>query len=369
MTVQARSPSSGAVDWLRLARTASVGPATFHYLIARFGAPAEALEALPSLARRGGHMDPPRPPSREDAEAELQAGWALGARLAITRDGDFPALLAALDPPPPLVWVLGDDALLRRPAVAIVGAREASAGGLRLARDLAAGIGAAGYAIVSGLARGIDAAAHQGSLASGAIAVLAGGVDRAWPPQNQALYDQVRTQGCIVSERPPGFEARAADFPRRNRLIAGLALGVVVVEAELKSGSLITARLAAEQGRDVFAVPGSPLDPRARGCNALLRQGAGLVEDAEDVISALNLMNPMARPPSVPAPPESHDGLDTGDLALRLAGFLSPAPSRIDDLARACGAPAGLVAAALTELALSGRAEILPGGAAVGLSA
>jgi DNA processing protein len=345
-----------------------VGPATYAHLLGLYGSALRALESLPDLAKRGGRSAPLRTLSAAQAQAELAAGAALGARLILSQEPAFPTLLAALDPPPPLIWVLGDETLLSRRAVAVVGAREASSAGQRLARTLAAGLGEGGYVVVSGLARGIDAAAHYGAIASGTIAVLAGGVDSVWPPQNADLYKAILAKGLIVSERPPGYEARAQDFPRRNRLISGLALGVVVVEAELKSGSLITARLAGEQGRDVFAVPGSPLDPRARGSNDLLRQGAWLVEEADDVLRVLDAQ-PMAREPGPPV--YGGDDFPVGEeiegLIGVIEGLLSPTPAPLDDLARQAGAPVSAVAAALVELSLGGRAELLPGGLAVRL--
>jgi len=255
---------------------------------------------------------------------------------------------------------------LSRPSVAIVGARIASAAGQRFARGLAAELGHAGYAIVSGMACGIDAAAHEGSLATGSVAVLAGGVDDVYPPEHRALYAQLATDGCVVSESPPGTAAQARDFPRRNRLISGLSQAVVVVEAEMRSGSLITARLAAEQGREVLAVPGSPLDPRAKGTNDLIRQGAAICEGAEDVLRALEGLASVREPPRDAAPPASEacDG-DLEALRERIAGLLSPTPTPRDELVRATGASAARVGAALTELALAGRADLLPGGFAV----
>ncbi|MHB8529857.1 MAG: DNA-processing protein DprA, partial [Caulobacteraceae bacterium] len=272
------------LDWLRLARSEAVGPVTFAHLLARHGRASRALAALPELARRGGRTAPLKIPSLAEAQGELAAGRALGARLIAGCEPDFPLPLAALDPPPALLWAIGRAELLARRAVAIVGARVASAAGRRFARALAGDLAEAGYAVVSGLARGIDAAAHEGALPFATNAVMAGGVDDVYPPEHQALYDAIASQGCLVSERRIGHAARAADFPRRNRIVSGLTVGVVVVEAEMKSGSLITARLAGEQGREVFAVPGSPLDPRARGSNDLIRQGATLVEGAEDVL-------------------------------------------------------------------------------------
>jgi len=351
------------LDWLRLARAESVGPATFAWLIARYRSPGAALEALPALARRGGRSHPLRIPSEAEARREYDAGQACGARLRLGCEEAFPSLLKALDSPPPLLWVRGDASLLERPTVAIVGARAASSSGRRFARELAAGLGAAGCIIVSGLARGIDTAAHEGSLETGAAAVLAGGVDELYPPENADLGRAIAERGCLVSERPPGFIARAIDFPRRNRIISGLSLGVVVVEAELRSGSLITARLAGEQGRDVFAVPGSPLDPRARGTNNLLRDGAILVEEADDVLRALRRDIGPAGPAGGMAESAEPEALDASAME-RLAGLLSPTPARLDDLARDAGVSPAAAAAALVELALAGRAELLAGGLA-----
>lgn len=353
-------------DWLRLARSESVGAVTFAHLIGRYGSASRALAALPDLARRGGRAQSPRIPSLAEAQAEIEAGAALGARLILGREPEFPRLLAVLDPPPPLLWVLGDPALLGRRTVAVVGARTASAGGQRFARTLAAALGEAGYGVVSGMARGIDAAAHAGALQWGTIAVLAGGVDDIYPPDNAQLYEAIRAEGCVVSERAIGHGARAADFPRRNRLISGLSLGVVVVEAELRSGSLITARLAGEQGREVFAVPGSPLDPRARGANDLIRQGATLVEEVEDVLRVLDAQPGVAAPePPAYARPDRPGDPETDELRGVLETLLSPTPTPIDELARAAGAPTPAVLAALMELALAGRAELLAGGLAV----
>lgn len=347
-------------DWLRLARADSVGPVTFDQLIQRFGEASVALAALPELARRGGRGGHLSIPSPEAAEQEIAAGEALGARLLCSADPDFPAALAALDPPPPVLWVRGDAALLSRRTVAVVGARVASAGGQRFARGLAAELGQAGCVVVSGLARGIDGAAHEGALPTGTVAVVAGGVDDVYPPEHRGLYERIVADGCVVSENEPGRTAVARDFPRRNRIIAGLSRAVVVVEAELRSGSLITARLANEQGREVLAVPGSPLDPRARGTNDLIRQGAALCEGAEDVLRALEGFagfHEPDRPRFFGAPAETDDALRD-----RLAALLSPTPVSRDELVRAAGAPAPVVLAALTELALAGRAELLPGG-------
>ena len=274
----------------------------------------------------------------------------------------FPRLLAHVDPPPPLIWVRGDPALLSRPSIAIVGARIASAAGQRFARGLATDLGRAGYVVISGMARGIDSAAHDGALASGTAAVLGGGVDDVYPAENAALYDRLAAEGCLVSESPIGHRAQAKDFPRRNRLISGLSLGVVVVEAEMRSGSLITARLAAEQGREVFAVPGSPIDPRTAGCNDLLRQGATLCANAEDVLRVIDAL-PRLEEPGV-GPYRSQPASPPADLVERIARLLTDAPVTRDELCRISGASAPMVAAALVELSLAGRASLLSGGLA-----
>lgn len=356
-------------NWLRLARTENVGPVTFDQLIRRYGDPGAALAALPELSRRGGRAQPPAIPSLARIDAELAAGERLGARLICACEPDFPPLLAGVDPPPPLIWARGVTALLQRPGVAVVGARIASAAGQRFARDLARHLGEAGYSVVSGMARGIDAAAHDGAMAAGTVAVLGGGVDDIYPPEHADLYARLAIQGCVVSESPPGAKAQARDFPRRNRLISGLSLAVVVVEAELRSGSLITARLAGEQGREVLAVPGSPLDPRSKGTNDLIRQGAAICEGVDDVLRAIAGMSPLREPDHSAYPGPQADLYDpdaSGDaLRERLAALASPTPVSRDDLARLAGAPAALVYAALTELALAGRIALLPGGSVV----
>ncbi len=361
------SPGQGRPEeilaWLRLARSEGVGARTFAALVSRHGTAVEALRALPEMARRAGREGPVAIASPQSAETELKAAAAVGARLVRSCDDDYPALLAATDDPPPLFWTLGDVARLHAPAVAMVGARIASAAGRRFARELAAGLGEAGLVVVSGLARGIDAAAHEGALASGTVAVLAGGVDAPYPPENLNLYQRICERGCVVSERPMGHQARAADFPRRNRIISGLARGVVVVEAELRSGSLITARLAAEQGREVMAVPGSPLEPRARGTNDLIRQGAALVESAEDVLAILaDPARPAPRRSAQAGPELAEVGPDLTDV---LDSLVSTTPVSLDELTRACGAPVAAVSAALMELSMAGRVELLPGGGAV----
>jgi DNA processing protein len=355
---------AGRRDWLRLARTDSVGPVTFQQLIERYGEASLALAALPDLARRSGRMSPLNIPALAEIEAELAAGAVLGARLICSCEADFPPALAALDPPPPLVWARGDAALLCRSSVAIVGARVASAAGQRFARGLASELGAAGQVIVSGLARGVDGAAHEGALETGTVAVLGGGIDDIYPREHRDLYDRIVERGCVVSESRPGQTAVAKDFPRRNRIISGLSRAVVVVEAELRSGSLITARLAAEQGREVLAVPGSPLDPRARGCNDLIRQGAALCEGAEDVLRALEGLGGFREPDMAWAtPPSSLSDAEADALRDKVAALLSPTPVSRDEVIRAAGRPAALVLGALAELELAGRIEFSPGGA------
>ena len=356
-------------DRLRLARTEGVGPVAWRELMGRYGSAARALDALPDLARRGGRSGPLKITSAAEAERELDAGRALGAVLLSAGEAAYPPRLAEIDPPPPVLWARGHVTLAQKPAVGIVGARIASAAGQRFARALASDLGAAGYVVISGLARGVDGAAHEGALEGGTIAVLAGGVDDVYPPEHAGLYDRVVGQGCVVSENAVGRRATARDFPRRNRIISGLSLGVVVVEAEQRSGSLITARLALEQGREVFAVPGSPLDPRARGPNDLIRQGATLCEGVEDVVRGLAGLR-TAREPQMDL-----FGVGRGDdsalddaadrLRERAHALLSPTPIPCDEVVRALGEPAPGVLAALVELSLAGRAELLPGGLVV----
>jgi DNA processing protein len=349
--------------WLSLARSEGVGPVTFHQLVRRFGSASSALKRLPDLARRAGRTAALDIYSLEKAYAEVALGEGMGATLLLSCEAAYPESLRTLDPPPPLVWALGDVTLLNRRSVALVGARVASASGCRFARGLAGELGRGGLVITSGLARGVDAAAHEGALPTGTVAVLGGGIGDIYPPENEKLYGQVAERGCIISESAPRRRAQAKDFPRRNRLISGLSLAVVVVEAELKSGSLITARLAAEQGREVLAVPGSPLDPRARGCNDLIRQGAAVCEGAEDVLRAIETLRGFRAPP----PPDYlMDAADTPpELLVRVYDLLSPTPVHVDELARQAGASPGAVFAALVELSLTGRVEMLPASMAV----
>lgn len=355
------------LNWLRLIRTENVGPVSFRTLINRFGSAEAALAHLPELALAGGAARPARIPSEADAAAEMEAAHRFGARFVAVGETDYPPMLRRMDAPPPLIAVKGDARLFQRPAVAIVGARNASASGARMAQMLASGLGRAGYTVVSGLARGIDAAAHEASIATGTVGVLAGGLDRPYPPENVRLADRIAAEGVLVSEMPFGWEPRARDFPRRNRLVAGLGLSLVVVEAAQRSGSLISARLANEMGRLVFAVPGSPLDPRAAGTNGLIKDGAMLVTEVRDVTDALApLTESDAAPPMLSAgeaedlsaaPPPAED-----ERALVLEA-LSPTPIQTDDLLRHTGIAPAQLAMVLLELDLAGRLERHAGGA------
>lgn len=345
------------LDWLRLARSPGVGPLTFSRLLSRCHSADAALEALPDLSR--GRL---RAAPMAACEQELEQLEALRARLLCSCEPDYPTLLAQLEPPPPVLAVRGDVRAWRRPCVALVGAREASAAGLRLAEDFARDLGAAGFVVVSGLARGVDAACHRASLATGTIAVLAGGLAHPYPPQNSALHDAIVERGAVVSEAPLQAVARGRDFPRRNHVISGLSLGVVVVEAALRSGSLITARAALEQGREVMAAPASPLDPRGRGGNALIKQGAALVENAEDILAHLQAFPRPAQSAAAPAQWLFPAFEPAPDLAGRLQALLSPTPVHLNEMARLLGAPVSSVAAAFVELELAGLAASLPGG-------
>ena len=351
---------------LRLLRSENVGPITFHELIARFGSGAAALDALPELARQGGRARPIRLGPRDRAEAELEALSAEGARVLFNGEPDYPERLAEIADAPPFVSVLGDAELLARRCVAVVGARNASANGRRLAETLAAELGGRGYVVVSGLARGVDTAAHKGSLAGGTVAVVAGGLDVVYPQENIGLYEEIAARGALLSEMPPGTVPQARHFPRRNRLISGLALGVLVVEAAPRSGSLITARMALEQGREVFAVPGSPLDPRARGCNDLLRQGAVLTETADDVEAVLDgmLRSALGAPQGFELPepqpvPDAGAGLEPARR--EVVELLAAEPVMVDEILRRCQVSPAIVNTVLLELELAGRLERHPG--------
>ena len=354
--------SNDLSDRLRLARSPGIGPVTYRQLIARFGSAAAALQAVPDLAARGGGK-PPRLVSQADAEREIARVKALGGRYLSIGQGLYPRALAELDDAPPLLTVQGDLKLLERPLVAMVGARNASAAACRFARQLAYDLGQQGITVVSGLARGIDSAAHDGSFETGTIGVIAGGLDVFYPPENQPRQEAMSERGLVIAEMPPGTEPRARHFPYRNRIIAGLSAGTVVFEAAPRSGSLITARLAAEAGREVMAVPGSPLDPRAQGCNQLIRDGATLIQNAADVLEAVRpLQRRFASPRSEYRSPEPQwmDG-DSGALGA-VEELLGPSPVPVDEIIRLSGAPSGAVQMALLELDLAGRLDRHAGG-------
>ncbi len=350
------------IAWLRLIRTENVGPVTFRNVINRFGSAEEALSALPAISRRGGKIA--KVATEDDAEAELDAIQTAGAQLVAPGEKNYPRILRFIDTPPPLLTVLGN---LNENAkcVAIVGSRNASAAGRRMTRDIAQALGTAGYIVCSGLARGIDAAAHEASLATGTAAVLAGGINRIYPPENEELLQQIIQTGIALSEMPFNWQATARDFPRRNRLVSGMSIATIVIEAAEKSGSLITARLAAEQGREVFALPGSPLDPRASGTNRLIKQGAQMVTSAEEILEAL------AQLPEDPPPMPYAQARDEEDFISMFEGFSEPAPDErariiealgpspvfIDTLIRETGLPPAQVHAVLLELELAGKIE------------
>jgi DNA processing protein len=384
-------------DWLRLTRTEGIGPRTFRSLVNRFGGARQALDALPALtAEKLGRRVVPA--SEAAIDREVAAADAMGARFVAMGEPDYPRMLTEIADPPPVLAMLGKPSLAALPVAAMIGSRNASAGGLRMAERLAAGLGQQGFTIASGLARGIDAAAHKASLATGTIAVVAGGLDKLSPPEHEALFAAIATNGLVISEMPFGWVPRGRDFPRRNRLVSGLSLGVVVVEAARQSGSLITARFALEQNREVFAVPGSPLDPRAEGPNHLIRQGATLVMDAEDIAAVLrpligrepqdhagisedvapeggdplwdelDLFGEGFKPPETPHEPpggfsERAPERMAESLPGRLLQLLSQAPSSPDDLVVLAPATAREVSAALLALELDGRVERRAGGA------
>lgn len=348
---------------IRLLRSPNIGPVSYNQLLRRFGTAEAALDALPDLAARGGA--PYRPAAVERIEAEIAGVRKAGAHYLFHDGPDYPALLAALESPPPILTVRGDVGLLSRPSVAVVGARNASAAAVKLSRDFATALSARGYAVISGLARGIDAAAHRGALAGmaeggGTVGVIASGIDISYPPENAELQEQVAADGLLIAEMPPGTEPLARHFPHRNRIIAGLATGTLVVEAAPKSGSLITARLAAEAGREVMAIPGSPLDSRSHGCNQLIRDGAILVQSPEDVIELLlgfeGQPRSSFREGQHPWTPEIED--NPADIA----GLLTLAPIGVDELIRQSGASAGAVQMALLEMELAGRLQRHAGG-------
>lgn len=356
-----------AIDRLRLIRSANIGPITYRQLLARFGSARAALDALPDLAVRGGGRAP-RLARQNDIEREMAQVRAAGARYLFLGERDYPGALAQIDNAPPALTVRGNTALLARPIIAIVGARNASAAACRFARELAGALAATGTVVVSGLARGIDTAAHVGAIGGsdgtgGTIGVIASGIDIAYPPENAELQERIATEQLLLAEQPPGTEPLARHFPFRNRIIAGLAIGTVVIEAAPRSGSLITARLAGEFGREVMAVPGSPLDPRAQGCNALIRDGATLVQSADDVMESIGPIDPRAaRSPSdaFGEEPMSPDASDAERVAV--VGLLSPTPVAVDEIIRQSGLPPATVQTVLLELELADRLERHAGG-------
>jgi DNA processing protein len=353
------------MSWLRLIRSDNVGPATFRQLINVYGSAEAALEALPDLARRGGARQSVRIASVSEAESEIESTAKLGARIVGIGEPDFPSLLRQSDNPPPMVTIKGSAAVFDLPAVSIVGARNASLAGIKFTRKIASDLGSEGYAVVSGMARGIDAAAHQAALSTGTIAVLAGGLDHPYPPENLELFNSIPDRGgAVICEMAIGWEPRARDFPRRNRIIAALGLGLLVVEAAKRSGSLISARFAGELGRLVFAVPGSPLDPRSEGTNGLIRNGATLITGAADVSEALLPM--IGRPPAPegvdePVQESGHVQPSDGDRE-RVVEALGPTPVSVDEIIAHTGLKTQQVLLILLELDLAGRLERHSGG-------
>ncbi|MTH78607.1 DNA-processing protein DprA [Paracoccus aestuariivivens] len=382
---------------LRLIRSRRVGPATFHRLLAEHGNAEAALDALPALARAAG-LDDYEPCPIEAALAEMDAGRRAGARMIIWDDPDYPERLREITDAPPVLWVRGKLSVLENLPVAVIGARNASSLGLRMARGLAIGLSEAGAAIIAGLARGIDTTAHEASLGSGTVAVMAGGIDQIYPSENAALAEAICETGFLVTEQPPGTEPVARHFPARNRIISGLSRAVVVIEAAQRSGSLITAKAALDQGREVMAVPGHPMDARASGCNALIRDGATLVRNAQDVLTALSVDLPEPFPQKslalveTPLPePIRATGPDSNNNARRLAQFpqgtvaglkaitssdrggpaqlearilarLGPSPTDENHVIRDLGLPAAALAPAILSLELAGRVQRLAGG-------
>lgn len=389
---------------LRLIRSRRVGPATFHRLLAEHGSPEAALTALPEMARAAG-VDSYSPCPRAIAEAEIEAGRRAGARLLTWNDPDYPALLREIAEAPPVLWVRGDLSVLDRISVAVIGARNASSLGLRMARGMASGLAQSGAAVIAGLARGVDTIAHEAALTTGTVAVMAGGIDMIYPGENAALAESICETGLLISEQPPGTEAVARHFPARNRIISGLSRAVVVIEAAQRSGSLITARCALDQGREVMAVPGHPMDARAAGCNMLIRDGAVLVRNSEDVLSALQIEVPgaerqaepvraapvplMAKTGATAGPARHGTGLaralqpaavarrlaelghkmtarpaqgGPANLEARILSRLGPSPTEENMLIRDMGLPAAVLAPVILTLELSGRVQRLSGG-------
>jgi len=353
------------LHWLRLIRSEQVGPSTFRDLINHFGTAEQAIDALPDLAKRGGAAKRIRIANLKDIEAELEQAATLGIKLIAMGEPDYPSWLRAIDDAPPVILVKGRLSALEKPMIAIVGARNCSIIGRKMAVKLARDLGQAGYCIASGLARGIDGVAHEAALETGTVAVLAGGLDRIYPPEHESLSEQITATGCLLSEKPLGWTARAQDFPRRNRIVSGLSLGTIIVEAAKRSGSLITANLALKQNREVFAVPGSPLDPRAAGPNQLIKQGATLITEAKDVLDALRPLHGTAHPAPTAtglreSPTEEVQDLSETDRSL-IIDALGMAPVETDELIRVTGISSGAVYLVLLELDLAGRLARHPG--------
>lgn len=350
------------LDWLRLIRSRRIGPATFQRLLEEYGSAGEALNHLPEVARAAGVRDY-TVCAEKDTEQEFKQALKRGFVPLFLGRTPYPALLAGAGNAPPFLWVKGDPTLANRPSVALVGARNASSLGVRTARQFAHDLGAAGITVVSGLARGIDAAAHQAALDSGTVAVQAGGIDIAYPRENADLFEAIGKQGLRLSEQPLGLTPQARHFPQRNRIIAGLSLGVVVIEGATRSGSLITARDASDLGREVMAVPGNPLDGRAGGCNILIRDGATLVRSAADVIEAIAHLLDRPAPVTAEHPPEpAHPAGDPDQVTAKILTLLGPAGVAEDALIRDSGYPASAVAKQILELELDGRITRTPGG-------
>jgi len=352
-------------DWLRLIRSERVGPITFYKLLEQFGTAEAALKALPDLAKSGGARRF-KICSLGDAEAEIEQITAVGATLVARGESDYPPLLARIEDAPPLIFVLGHSHLLRKKAIGIVGTRNASLNGHRIASSFAATFGEAGYLVSSGMARGIDGSAHEGAMDTGTVAVLAGGVDVVYPKENQKLYERIVETGVVISEMPVGTVPQARHFPRRNRIISGAARAIVVIEAAKRSGSLITARMAAEQNREVFAVPGSPLDPRAKGTNELIRQGAHLAESPEEVIQILNeqFMSPLSEPEPFEIKQQNKRQPDPDEInsaRREVKNILNTSPVSVDEIIRQCHMSPAVVSTILLEIELAGRLERHPG--------
>jgi len=362
------------LDWLRLARTENVGPITFYKLIERFGSAGEALAALPELSKRGGRKKPLVAPHMNEIEREYERLRKLGGTLITALCPDYPLALSALDDAPPVLSALGNADLMKKSCVGLVGARNCSLNGRKMTQRLAQDLGARGHVVVSGMARGIDTAAHEGSLQSGTIAVVAGGIDVIYPPENAGLYEQIKERGLVLAESALGQKPFAQSFPRRNRIVSGLSDAVVVVEATMRSGSLITGRMAGEQGRTLCAVPGSPLDPRAAGPNHLIREGAQLVTCAQDVIELLHNFegtelrehgyqkNFVSAPLDVVLPDEAGNENIPQDAQERILDLLSFTPIAVDEIARSCDLTISVMQTVLLELELAGRIKRSPGG-------